>query len=109
MLPTSSTIDPEVETLVTLNAAGELPANVVNGKPRGRVSVWRDATVGRQSVSGDTVKLETLLTPRGLCTSVEAVSRFIARLNDRKPTTPTKTRQRQIERADKVLLALGVD
>lgn len=70
------------------------------------------ATIYRWAQNGIRgVKLETVRLGGTVCTSVEAIQRFVERLSDPTSTTrpsPTKARQRQVEAAERQLADAGI-
>lgn len=75
------------------------------------LSRW--ASKGRKSAGGNTVYLETCKVGGTVCTSVEALRRFIDRLNDVERCDPPKSRsqeqmEQQAEQAKKRLMQKGL-
>ena len=70
------------------------------------------ATIYRWAQNGVRgVKLETVRLGGTVCTSVEAIQRFVKQLSDPNATTspsPTKARQRQVEAAERQLSQAGI-
>jgi len=68
------------------------------GKPAHISSVYRFVTRGARDANGNRLRLETIRTPRGLCTSSEAIERFIKGLTDPDGVaTRTETAKRREE------------
>jgi len=71
-------IDVFSEQLIDLHAACRLPPfrNVQTGKPAHISSMYRNILRGAVGACGERIKLETVRTPGGIRTSLEAVQRF---------------------------------
>jgi hypothetical protein len=95
-------IDVTHEDLMTISEAAKLPFLRVNGKGPAAETIWRWMTRGSKGI-----RLESFQTPRGRCTTPEAVLRFLAALNGGKNPTPRK-RQKEIERAERAAAAAGI-
>lgn len=107
-------IDVESEQLIPLTEARKHPAlrNPRTRKPAHASSVFRYALQGARATSGEKIRLETVKLPSGLCTSAQAIARFIKRLTDPDATVPAstpKSRQQQINRAEAELAAAGFE
>jgi Protein of unknown function (DUF1580) len=106
-------IDIEAERLIDLKEACRLPVfrNPKTKKAAHFSSIYRHILRGARDARGERVKLETIRTPGGLRTSVEAVERFIRQLTTGNsiPSPTTKTRRRQMHAAEKELAAAGFD
>ncbi len=88
-------IDAFTEQLITLKEACKLPVFCRNGKSPHVSAMYRWAQCGALSQNGNRVALETIKTPSGIKTSVQAVSRFIGLLNsDGNNQKPVSERQR---------------
>ena len=75
-------IDLEEEKLLSPTQAARHPAFAgPDGGPCHVASVYRVIQRGRRDAAGNRIRLETIRTPRGLRTSVEAVGRFVDALN----------------------------
>lgn len=73
-------IDPRIEKLILLrDFARHLPDSPTYQ------TVWGWATRGRLSLDGTLVKLETLKTATGRCTTLEAYWRFVVALSQEPP------------------------
>jgi hypothetical protein len=93
-------IDIEKEHLIPLKDGGKrIPGRA--GKPVSRATLWRWALTGRQGV-----RLETVLLG-GRFTSIEAIARFVAKLNDAPNAVQLADRGDKAEMADKLLAAEG--
>ena len=108
-------IDISTENLIDLKAICRLPVfrNGTTGKPCNFSKAWRLVTYGARDANGQRVVLETVRTPSGLRTSMEAVERFIHRLTDPIAATVPQTRtparrQREHDRAVKNLVEAGI-
>src|SRR5262245_25233925 len=85
-------------------------------KPVAFVTVWRAATLGGMTPSGDRVLLETLKVCGRLMTSVEAIERYVARINgidldgSEAAALPVRSKQRekQLASVDAQLTAAGI-
>ena len=78
----SNEIDFETEELLTLSKAARGLPPVRGDKPPHHLTLLRWALDGLISVSGKRVKLETVFVGRTRMTSMAALKRFFARLND---------------------------
>lgn len=97
------------ETLVPLRQSADWYPITNRGRKPHLSTIWRHAVAGVIASDGTRVKLETVKTPSGLCTSREAVLRFFARLSDMKDASqPTDIRLRQIEVAENLCDAAGI-
>jgi hypothetical protein len=108
-------IDIGSETLLTLSQAASLQACRRQGKKVSSVTLWRWATRG----SGGVI-LETLRTPSGRVTSVQAIQRFFLALTESRQAgsasarpfphagrrSPSR-RQRESKRAERLLIERG--
>lgn len=93
-------IDVQAEHLIPLSRAGAyIPGRA--GKPTSRATLWRWAMKGRRGVRLASVLLAERMT------SIEAVQRFIAQLNNNVPTVKSAERNRAAERVDHLLSAEG--
>lgn len=105
-------IDISTERLMPLTEARKHRAlrNPRTRKPANASTIFRHAMYGARAVNGDRIKLESVKLPSGLCTSEEAIERFIARLtNPHIDTNPTpNTRQRDVDGAVAELAAAGM-
>lgn len=107
-------INPLRDDLITLSQASRLRLmlNPRTGRPRHISAITRYATRGARSVSGRRIRLEIVRTPEPM-TSVSAVERFLAAIND--PDAPEGVamarspaeRRRDFERADRQLQEAG--
>jgi hypothetical protein len=100
-------IDLESEEALTLKAATKLPILRRNGRHPHVSQLYRWATTGLRGG----IRLETVKIGGSLCTTREAVLRFIARLTN--PDTPVSAptparRQREVAAAEKQLEAAGL-
>lgn len=99
-------IDLATENVMPLAQAAKLiPSTRTPGKRLNACTIWRWATRGCKGT-----KLETLKTPGGLVTSQEAVQRFLEKLTagEASESRTTKQRQRDIDRAERELSAVGI-
>lgn len=97
--------DLATEKLISLDEARCLPWL---SKTYGFSTIWEWATVGRKAPDGTIVFLETRREPNRLCTSEEAMRRFIDRMSQAKPTVRTKTQAaRAHDRATSLLANPG--
>jgi hypothetical protein len=78
-------IDPLSEELLTFSQAARRLPRLRNDRPVSPATIWRWGTVGLRGV-----KLETTKVGSVNCTSVEALRRFLARLNGQ-PEPPSTT------------------
>jgi hypothetical protein len=84
--------------------------NPRTGKPAHISSAYRFILRGARASNGERVKLETIRTPRGLRTSREAITRFIASLTDpAAPPLSNAARKRQQQRAEAELIGAGFE
>ena len=86
-------IDLEKERLIAVAAGGHDPRMAgfdKDMKPLSPSTMFRLTKTGLIGPNGSRVILETIRVPRGRVTSVEAIGRFIARLNgnDASPSSP---------------------
>lgn len=100
-------IDLTEENVISLTEAAKLfPRRRRGAKPH-LSTLWRWATAGYRGA-----KLETIRVGATLCTSTEAVQRFITAMTTGKPADSSapspKLRQRQIEAAEKRLASAGI-
>jgi hypothetical protein len=91
------------EEILPFSAAAKRLPRLRNGRPVAPSTLWRWATAGMHGV-----KLETIKVGGSTCTSVEALARFVARLNNQ-PTQhlPVDQSKRQ-DRVEQELTARGV-
>ena len=95
-LPRVSTIDVNVEFLLTPNEARREPffRNSRTGKPKHIATVYRAFHPGFRDVNGSRVRLEFIKRGSGRMTSREAIQRFALRLtNPGEPLPPGKQRR----------------
>jgi len=100
------------DCLSLAEAARRLP-RVRGKKPPHPSTLFRWASQGRKSKSGKIVHLEVIKVGGTNCTSVEALNRFIDRINDIEPVAPPKSRKqtvldKQAKAARKVLRQRGL-
>jgi len=90
-------IDLQSETCLTLSQAAKKLPRVRGNKPPHPMTVYRWATSGLRSQSGERVVLETEFVGGTRVTSMEALTRFFARKNDReyRPLTEGERRKRE--------------
>jgi hypothetical protein len=106
-------IDVMTETLIDLRAACALPPfRNRRGEPCHLSSVYRHAQRGARGRNGERTKLQTIRTPSGLRTSLEAVQRFCESLTVGEPgVSPSPRtsvrRQRQHEAVEAQLIKAG--
>jgi Protein of unknown function (DUF1580) len=94
-------IDIHHEKLVSLKYACTLiPGR--SSEAISRATVWRWALTGRRGVRLETVLLGDRFT------SVEAIGRFVAKLNDTAPTAKPAARSREAERTARILIEEGL-
>ena len=103
-------IDIQIETIFLL---AELPDHAPhrNGRKMHRATGFRWASRGCRAANGEQIRLETLKTPTGLITSVEALQRFYERLSTGDGEVITRTsvqRRRAHEQAERELDAAGI-
>lgn len=99
-------IDVRTEELISLSEAGRRLK--INGQAVSPVTVYRWATQGRGPCK---VRLETLRVGAKVCTSAEALQRFLDALNPAPIVPPKRTpaeRRKSHARAEKELAAMGV-
>jgi hypothetical protein len=104
-------IDIASETILTLSEAAARQACRRQGKRVSTVTIWRWATRGARGIV-----LESLQTPSGRVTSVQAIQRFFVALSEQGQAaaglpasnpgrrSPSR-RQRDSERAERILIA----
>jgi hypothetical protein len=81
-------IDPLAEELLTFSQAARRLPRLRNDRPINPATIWRWGTVGVRGV-----KLETIKVGAVNCTSVQALGRFLATLNNQ-PIPPPAAKQR---------------
>jgi len=105
-------IDTTVETVVPFGQAARRLPSIRSGKPVSPATLWRWSRDGVLARDGSRVRLETVRIGGASCTSIEALSRFFARLSgeDTAPTpAPTATQQAKAHtRAEATLDAAGI-
>jgi hypothetical protein len=102
------------ETRIDLNGARSLLGTPEN--PASMATVRRATHIGARTPDGVRVRLEYLKTGLKVITSVEAVERYLARLNGINPdgsgaveaTPMRKARRRELERVDRELDRTGI-
>jgi hypothetical protein len=88
-------IDLTTETCLTLSKAAKRLPRVRGSKPPHPMTLYRWATVGLKAKSGDRVLLETEFIGGTRITSLEALTRFFTRKNDREYRPLNESQQRQ--------------
>jgi hypothetical protein len=101
------------ETRIDVDDAGRRMGP--EGRPVHYTSVYRAMRLGRLAPDGERVRLEHLRCGGRLMTSVEAVERYLARLNgieldaaEENPARRTKRREAVLRAVDKELDAIGI-
>jgi hypothetical protein len=96
-------IDPISEQLLSLSQAAKRLPHLRKDRPIAPSTLWRWASAGLRGV-----KLETVKVGGATCTSVEALSRFLAALNNQPPPIPTKCRVDHDEAVERELTKRGM-
>jgi hypothetical protein len=103
-------IDVETETPLTLAEARSHPAFCIRGRHASLEKMHRLVHFGALDLDRNRVRLEAVKLPHALCTSREAIDRFIRRLTDPTIPAPTPKRpQRQINNAIAELESAGFE
>jgi hypothetical protein len=104
-------IDSTTEQLLTFAAAARRLPSLRAGRPVSPATIWRWSAHGCRARNGERIKLEYLRVGGAAVTSVEALSRFFARLTGEEagpgsscPPTPSKAHKE----AEKALDAAGI-
>jgi|GEM_PF-7123928 hypothetical protein len=93
-----STVNPAGETdLLPLAALAKLLPIVRGSKPPNRSTLYRWATVGLKSRSGERIRLETQFVGGTLCATLDDVRRFCDSLDDVEWQPPAVYRNRREE------------
>jgi hypothetical protein len=95
-------IDALSEELLTFSQAAKRLPRMRNGKPVAPSTFWRWATAGLRGV-----RLETTKVGGATCTSVAALRRFLAALNEQ-PAPKPKRNDKHDEAVERALSAAGV-
>jgi hypothetical protein len=92
------------ETLLTFAQAARRLPRLRNDRPVAPATLWRWASVGLRGV-----RLETTKVGGSTCTSVEALERFFAALNNAPvPGKPLQKRKQHDEAVERELAARGI-
>ena len=107
-------IDIETESILTPSAACKEPGlrNPRTNKPCALSQFYRAVNPGARAIDGSKIRLEVVKLPIGICTTREAIRRFIAKLTDPDADIPeptSKARQRQQRGAVSELEAAGFE
>jgi len=106
-------IDLQSEQIIPLSQSCREPGlrNARTGKPCHIAQAYRYTQIGARAVDGSRVRLETVKLPSGLCTSREAIERFVARLTDpdTEITAPSRSRKQAIKSAEAELVKAGFE
>lgn len=101
------------ENCMSLARAAKRLPRVRGERPPHPSTLFRWATQGRRARSGKTVRLEVCKVGGTNCTSLEALERFVDRLNDVEPVDLPKRRsqpalEEQAEKAKRILRRRGL-
>lgn len=101
-------IDAKTESLTSPKDATGHPVFQRLGQRPHLSTIYRWMTRGARSLTGRSVRLESMKTPGGRVTSQEAIARFIAALNDLETGTVVATSDSGTARALRELEAEGI-